>query len=159
MHRVSVLIVAMIASAPAFSQSAITAANPAANQSNRAEVLKTLDQNFDKSDVNNDGFLSDEEVRRAAGQVGQQVMARLEQEFDALDKDKNGQLTKDEFKAVAAPRMAQLSATALQQLDTNKDGKVSPSEYRAPALTAFDRIDANKDGTISPEERQKAQAR
>ena len=71
----------------------------------------------------------------------------------------NGQLSKDEFRSVAAPRMAQMSASALQQLDKNKDGKVSPAEFNGPALAAFDRVDTNKDGTISPEERQKAPRR
>jgi hypothetical protein len=156
MVRISALAMVLLASAPAAAQAPAT---PAANPNLRTDVAKTLDQNFDKSDVNNDGFLSDEEVRRTAGQVGQQMMSRLDQEFDGLDKDKNGQLSKDEFRAMAAPRMAQMSASALPQLDANKDGKVSPAEFNGPALAAFDRIDTNKDGTISPEEKQKAAAR
>ena len=47
----------------------------------------------------------------------------------------------------------------VQQLDTNKDGKVSPAEFTGPALAAFDRMDTNKDGTISPKEKQKAPRR
>ena len=88
MVRISALAIALLASAPAAAQAPAT---PAANPNLRTDVAKTLDQNFDKSDVNNDGFLSDEEVRRTAGQVGQQMMSRLDQEFDGLDKDKNGQ--------------------------------------------------------------------
>jgi hypothetical protein len=156
MVRISALVLALSASASAAAQAPAT---PALNQTVRADVAKTLQQNFDKADINNDGFLSEEEVRRTAAQVGQQMLARLDQEFDGLDKDKNGQLSKDEFRAMAAPRMAQMSASALPQLDANKDGKVSPAEFNGPALAAFDRIDANKDGTISPEEKQKATAR
>ena len=45
----------------------------------------------------------------------------------------------------------------LSRLDTNKDGKISLSENRGPAMAQFDRADTNKDGTLSSEE-QKARA-
>ena len=40
----------------------------------------------------------------------------------------------------------------LNRFDTNKDGKVSLAENRAPAIAQFDRADTNKDGTLSVEE-------
>ena len=129
---------------------------PAPDQTNRAEVAKTLTDNFGKADVNNDGFLSEDEVKALTNRVNQQISTRLDQEFKNLDKDSNGQLSPAEFKAVAGARMMQNPAVALQRLDSNKDGKVNPAEFSAVALAAFDRIDANKDGTISPEERQAA---
>ena len=91
--------------------------------------------------------------------VNQQLLTRLDAEFKKLDRDNSGQLSLEEFRSGAAARMAQLPAAALQRLDANKDGKVSPAEYKALALTAFDRIDTNKDGTISPEEKQAAASR
>ncbi len=47
----------------------------------------------------------------------------------------------------------------MARLDTNKDGKVSAAEFRAPVLAAFDRADTNKDGTISAEEQRRASGR
>jgi len=131
---------------------------PAPDQTVRTEVAKALTDNFGKADVNNDGFLSQEEVQTLTNRVNQQISARLDQEFKALDKDGNGQLSPTEFKTAGA-RMMQNPALALQRLDSNKDGKVNPAEFSATALGAFDRIDANKDGTISPEERQAATRR
>jgi hypothetical protein len=159
MYRISALAIAIVASVPAAAQAPAQTPPASAEMNRRADVEKTLDENFGKSDANNDGFLSEAEVRQAAGRVGQQIAARMEQEFKALDRDKNGQLSLQEFQSVAAARVAQMPANALQQLDANKDGKVSPAEFRTPVLTAFDRVDINKDGTVSPEEKQKASSR
>jgi len=157
MYRISALAIGIVVSLPAAAQT--PPATPQQELNRRADVEKTLEENFGKSDVNNDGFLSDQELRQAAGRVGQQLASRMEQEFRTLDKDKNGQLSLQEFQAVAAARTAQLSANALQQLDANKDGKISPAEFKSQPLGAFDRIDLNKDGTLSADEKQKAQAR
>ena len=161
MIRILALAAALGTGVPAAAQSPSTTpppSPPAADQNQRAEVQKSLDTNFDKADVNNDDFLSEQEVGAMAARLGQQLSARLEQEFKTLDKDKNGQLSFEEFRAVAAGRMAQLPANAMQQLDANKDGKISAAEFKTPALSAFDRIDLNKDGTLSPDEKQKATA-
>ena len=91
--------------------------------------------------------------------MNQQIQARLDQEFKSLDKDGNGQLSPAEFRTGAGARMMQVPAVALQRLDGNKDGKVSPAEFSAVALAAFDRLDTNKDGTVSPEEKQAATRR
>ena len=160
MYRSLILASVLLTGTSAMAQApAAPPATPGVDQSNRAEIVKTLNENFDKSDVNNDGFLSEQEVRQTAGRVGQQLQARMEQQFKALDKDQNGQLSLQEFQAAAAAQVAQLPTSALQQLDANKDGKVSAAEFNAPALTAFDRIDTNTDGTLSADEKQKAQGR
>jgi hypothetical protein len=44
-------------------------------------------------------------------------------------------------------------------LDSNKDGKVTLDEYRAPMLARFDGMDSNHDGTLSTAERQAAEAK
>jgi Ca2+-binding EF-hand superfamily protein len=134
-------------------------AAPVPDQTVRADVVKSLSDNFGKADVNNDGFLNEAEVQTLTNRVNQQIATRLDQEFKNLDKDSNGQLSPAEFKAGAGARMMQVPAVALQRLDANKDGKVNPAEFSAVALAAFDRIDANKDGTISAEEKQAASTR
>ena len=158
MYRISALVIGIAVSIPAAAQTPPATPTPQ-ELNNRKDVEKTLDENFGKSDVNNDGFLSEQETRQAAGRVGQQLAARMEQEFKSLDRDNNGQLSLQEFQAVAASRVAQLSSNALQQLDANKDGKISPAEFKSQPLGAFDRIDANKDGTLSADEKLKAQGR
>ena len=47
----------------------------------------------------------------------------------------------------------------LKRLDSNKDGKISASEFQAERLGQFDRLDTNHDGTISATEQQAAQVR
>src|SRR5688572_15985425 len=124
---------------------ASAAAQGVPDQTVRADVSKSLADNFSKADANNDGFLSESEVQTLTNRVNQQIQARLDQEFKSLDKDGNGQLSPAEFRTGAGARMMQVPAVALQRLDANKDGKVNPAEFSATALAAFDRIDANKD--------------
>ena len=138
---------------------ASAAAQGLPDQTVRADVAKSLTDNFSKADANNDGFLSESEVQTLTNRVNQQIQARLDQEFKSLDKDGNGQLSPAEFRTGAGARMMQVPAVALQRLDGNKDGKVSPAEFSAVALAAFDRLDTNKDGTVSPEEKQAATRR
>jgi Ca2+-binding EF-hand superfamily protein len=138
---------------------ASAAAQAVPDQTVRSDVVKSLTDNFGKADVNNDGFLNQDEVQTLTNRVNQQIQARLDQEFKNLDKDSNGQISPTEFRTAAGARMMQVPAVALQRLDGNKDGKVSPAEFSAVALAAFDRMDANKDGTVSPEEKQAASRR
>ena len=138
---------------------ASAAAQAVPEQTVRADVVKSLTDNFGKADVNNDGFLNQDEVQTLTNRVNQQIQARLDQEFKNLDKDSNGQISPTEFRTAAGARMMQVPAVALQRLDGNKDGKVSPAEFSAVALAAFDRLDTNKDGTVSPEEKQAATRR
>ena len=94
-------------------------------------------------------------------QTSATIGARLQAEFNKLDTDRSGQLSLAEFRAAApAPKApGAASATAMQQLDANKDGKISADEYRTPILAAFNSVDTNKDGTVSVQERQQAAAK
>ena len=141
-----------------FTSSAAIAQAPAQPQT-RADVQKQADQNFDKGDANNDGFLSRPEVQNMAVRAAQPLVAKMEQEFSQMDRDKNGQVSLEEFKAAATAKLAGNSAGALDRLDKNKDGKVSPAEFRAPIMALFDRADANKDGKVTPEEARKVSGR
>jgi hypothetical protein len=140
---------------------------PAANAQpapTRAAVIKNLDATFKAIDTNGDGTLAQAELAAAEAKTLQNrqanVRSKVEGEFTKLDTNKDGMLSKAEFMAVA-PKSAGTpgnGANLLAQIDKNKDGKVSPDEYRAPVLARFDRLDTNKDGTISATERQAAQA-
>jgi Ca2+-binding EF-hand superfamily protein len=141
-----------------FTGSAALAQAPAApsQQNTRAEVQKIADSRFGEGDVNNDNFLSREELQNMTAKATQQVVAQMEQQFTAMDTDKNGQVSLAEFKAAATARVAPNPEASLQRFDTNKDGKVSPTEFRAPVLATFDRVDANKDGIVTQDEARKS---
>ena len=135
------------------------AAAQAPQQALRTDVVKTVNANFDQGDVNNDGFLSRNEIANMTGKAAQAVVAKMEQEFAQMDKDRNGQVSLAEFKSFAMARLSGNSELTLQRLDLNKDGKVSAAEFRTPTLTAFDRADANKDGKVTMDEAKKASGR
>lgn len=138
--------------APAAAQNA-----PAANTPQpipRAAFMQRIDSTFVAADANKDGFADRAELE--AVQVKELnarkafVLRQRESAFKQLDKDNNGSLTLAEFNAqVVATPIKTDSAAVLGRFDTNKDGKVSLAENRAPALAQFDRADANKDGTLS----------
>ena len=129
---------------------------------NRATLLRNLDNNFKMIDSNGDGTLAASELAAAELKSQLQRMnamrAQIEQRFAQLDTNKDGQLSKAEFMVVAPNRApaAGNGQNLLTPLDKNKDSKVSLDEYRAPILVRFDQMDSNKDGQISPAERQAA---
>ena len=139
--------------APALAQTA-----PAAQQPQplaKASVLQQLDAAFTAVDANKDGFTDRAEIEaaetRALNARKAQVIQGRAAAFKQLDKDNNGQLSLAEFNAVVAAQPVPKADAGqfLQRFDTNKDGKVSKTEHRAPASAQFDRADANKDGTLS----------
>ena len=150
---------ALLSGGGAWAQAPATPPAAPQQQNSRVEVQKVTDTRFGEGDINNDGFLSREELQNMTVRAAQQVVSKMEQEFAAMDKDKNGQVSLAEFRAATMAKMAPNSELALQRFDTNKDGKVSPTEFRAPVLATFDRLDSNKDGTISPDEARAAAGR
>ena len=127
----------------------------------KAEFLKGMDTRFASIDTNKDGFLTKEEIAVVQANALKRATAareqRMEAEFKKLDTNNNGALDLAEFKAAApAVRPAGTPDAMVAQLDSNKDGKVSSTEYRTPPLANFDRLDTNKDGTITPQELQAA---
>jgi len=129
----------------------------------RAGLVKQIDENFSQVDVNNDNFLSREEMNaagaKAMAKAQENVEVKLQEEFTKLDADKNGQLNFAEFKSAAKVRPKTSPDEALTRLDSNKDGKLSEAEFKNRALAEFDALDLNKDGKITPDEQSKARSR
>ncbi len=130
----------------------------------KAAFVQRVDAAFTNVDANKDGSVDKAEIEAAESKSlaarKAALLTQREAAFKELDKDKNGSLTLTEFNA---PLVAQAlpkadAAPMLARLDTNKDGKISAAENRAPAIAEFDSADTNKDGTISVEEQKAATA-
>ena len=157
-----VALLATAASAPAAAQNA-----PATNGQTtlaRAAFMQRVDAIFVSADSNKDGFATRPELELAQTKELQgrkaAVIRQREGAFKQLDKDNNGSLTMTEFNAVVVAQPIKTdTASVLGRFDTNKDGKVSRAEKRAPALAQFDRADTNKDGSLSVSEQKAAASR
>ena len=68
--------------------------------------------------------------------------------------DTNGDGVIDRSEAAANPRLA----AKFDELDKNKDGKVTQAEAQALLAATFAKYDANKDGKIGGDERAAAKA-
>ena len=129
----------------------------------RAAFMQRVDSVFVSADANKDGFADRAELEavqvREFNAQRAYILKQREALFKRLDKDGNGVLTLAEFNApvVNAPVKTDI-APVLAKFDTNKDGKVSLAENRAPAMSQFDRADTNKDGILSVAEQKAAGA-
>ena len=150
------LLLALLASAPivpAMAQTAQPARTP--QPIPRAGFLQQADSAFVSVDANKDGFTDRAEIEAAETRAFAASKARglreREAAFRRLDAEKNGALTLTEFNSIAAAQqLPKADATKfLNALDTNKDGKVSLAENRAPNAARFDRADTKKDGILS----------
>ena len=161
-HLLLSLILASMAS-PALPQ-ANTAPPKGPQPISRTVFLSRADSLFAAADANKDGFTDRAEIEAAEGKAfaarkANQLKQR-EATFHQLDKDKNGSLSLQEFNNAAPGQNAKPNATAMMtRLDTNKDGKISRTESRAPAEAQFARLDTNKDGVLSVEEQRRPAAR
>lgn len=153
------------ASAPTTPALARPAAPPAARAPRpvtRAEMVRDLDANYKRLDVNNDGDVTQSEIRAAQARAEQtveaQIVKRRADGFVRLDTNKDGQLSLAEFNAAApiAPRHKADPSQVVQRMDANNDQKVSIAEFRAPSLATFDKMDLNGDGTVSIDEQLKS---
>jgi hypothetical protein len=105
---------------------------------------------FSKADTNRDGKLSRAEVEKA--------MPHLLGKFESIDSNKDGQLSRGELNAWKKAHRAERQAKAAERFkhaDTDGDGAVSraEAEKHAPRLAKkFDQIDSNKDGKLTQDE-------
>jgi Ca2+-binding EF-hand superfamily protein len=111
---------------------------------------------FKQADTNGDGMLSRDEAKS---------LPSIAKHFDEIDTNHDGQVTADEIRAYHAKMRAQRQSASLarfKKIDTDGDGKISRAEAQAnsPRLAEhFDEIDTNKDGFITPDEMKAAQVR
>ena len=130
----------------------------------RTVYMSRADSVFGAVDINKDGFPDRAEIEAAEAKAltvrKAQLLKQREASFRQMDKDKNGSLSLSEFNAAMAAQSPKADATPrLNRLDTNKDGKVSRAESRAPAEAQFARLDSNKDGILSVDEQRRPAAR
>jgi hypothetical protein len=130
----------------------------------RTAFMARIDKGFSEIDTNKDAYADRAEIEAAETKAiaarKAQMLKQREAAFKQMDKDKNGSLSLAEFNAAAAAQSPKGNATPmLNRLDTNKDGRVSIVENRAPASARFDKLDTNKDGVLTVEEQQAAPKR
>lgn len=139
------------------------AANQTPRSVSRADFAKNIDTRFAATDGNHDGVITKDELAaaeaRALQRAGAVQQSRLEAEFKKLDTNHDNRLSLDEFKAAAPARKAGTGDRLLARFDTNKDGKVTIAEYRAPQLANFDKADTDRNGTLTAQEAQAARRR
>jgi hypothetical protein len=123
-----------------------------------------------RGDANGDGVITHDEA-----------MAQADARFDRMDVNKDGKLTPDEMRprgpmrggdmpppaaaaatdgttppAPAGAGRGMMGERMFARLDTNGDGVIDRSEFRAQAERRFEMMDTNKDGKIDAAERQAA---
>ncbi len=103
-----------------------------------------------KADTDGNGTLSRAEVGKA--------MPHLAGKFNSIDANKDGQLSRSELNAWKKAHRGERRAKAVERFrhaDADGDGAISRAEAvkHAPRLAKkFDQIDANKDGKLTQDE-------
>lgn len=115
-------------------------------------------------DENNDGVITKDEWVNGPERARKLMAERMAKRFDELDANHDGKLTSDELKNMkmhgpdGKGKMG-MERPKMQDPDTNKDGKISRSEWAAIPMPMFDNADANNDGKISRDEARNAMDR
>jgi Ca2+-binding EF-hand superfamily protein len=99
---------------------------------------------FERFDTNNDGKLDKSEIERMA--------QFFRQRFGENNKKPNPNPSVN-------PMVEKVVDRLLQQMDTNKDGKISKAEAKDKIALFFEQLDTNKDGYLDREELRKAAGR
>jgi hypothetical protein len=159
-HLLLIVILASVAS-PALPQAGAATQAKGPQPVSRVVYMSRVDKAFGAVDTNKDGYTDRAEIESAEAKAlaarKTQLIKQREASFRQMDKDKNGSLSLSEFNSAIAAQSPKADATPrLNRLDTNKDGKISMVESRAPAEAQFVRLDTNKDGILSVDEQRRA---
>ena len=157
---------ALIATLP-FAAFAQSTAKPAGESKpvSRTELSDKLDTDYADLDADKDGKVTGEEIKARLVRGAEADLAVLKKArddaFAKLDSNNDGSISRAEFDEKASlPTIKgadEKAAANLGRFDADKDGAITPAEFRAPTLANFDKLDSNKDGTLSVAE-QKAPA-
>lgn len=108
------------------------------------EKLPDPNQAFDRLDTNKDGSISREEFAK-----GREL--RIEKRIAMID----GKPGKGDH-MMRMRHGGGMGGHMIVMADTDKDGRITLAEAEAMALKHFDQLDANKDGKVTPDERKAA---
>lgn len=116
----------------------------------RADVPAHVERLFKQLDLNQDGFVTRDEIAAAQAKFDERTAKsapeRIAKAFDRLDTNHDGKITRDELEAARAARLAARGKTAkpgrrsgipswFVHADANKDGVVTRAEYEAAAAS------------------------
>ena len=101
-----------------------------------------------KYDANHDGTVTRDELIRG-----------LKAEFAAHDTHHNGCLDADQAAQINQDRVDADQSTATPVVDWNQDGCIDYTEFSAAPYSLFDQLDADKDGKLTPKELERAGAK
>jgi Ca2+-binding EF-hand superfamily protein len=113
------------------------------------EVPPGLARIFDRFDKNSDGKLDKQEM--------QALLQVMRQRFG--DSNKKPEANPNKNPATNNAQIEKVVDRLLQQMDTDKDGRISRAEAKDRIAQFFDQLDTNKDGYLDKEELRKAAAR
>lgn len=106
---------------------------------------------FDRLDANKDGSISRDEFTKAREQrIERRIVMREERKERREQATKDGEDVQRHVMRMHGPGFG---SRMIVMADTDKDGKITMSEAEALALQHFDQMDSNKDGQVTPEER------
>ncbi len=143
----------------------------------REELPERLAERMMEADLDKDGFLTAEEMKKAEAKRREETAKRTLERFDenkdgqlalteipermrarfkGMDADQNGILTLKELAAPQARRGQDRSdrspAEIIRRLDANEDGKLSGDEIPTWMQRRMEQLDKNKDGALTADE-------
>ena len=131
MRHLKLIAVAGILSVSAISLSAHARPNADANndgQITQAEFTAAAQEKFAKTDINGDGYLSQEE--RQAFRANMESEKRASR-FDKMDTNGDGFVSRSEYEAQSEDRRDSRREKIIQRFDTNQNGQVDDAEREA----------------------------
>jgi len=98
----------------------------------RDEYMKISEERFDRFDINDDGYLTQEEVKETAADKSEELKKKAIQKakirFDSIDTDNDGKISKEEWIS-AHPNQPQ-AGEMFDQIDSDGDGYMTKAELK-----------------------------